>query len=52
MTTTFTELKEKLLRLDEVTLLELLEINAEDLINRFEDIIEDKYDQLVEAVED
>jgi hypothetical protein len=51
MTTTFTELKEKLLRLDEVTLLELLEINAEDLINRFEDIIEDKYDQLVEAVE-
>ena len=43
---TLTELKEKLAQLDEVTLLELLEITSEDLVNRFSDYIETNYDYL------
>ena len=43
---TLTELKEKLTRLDEVTLLETLEITSEDLVNRFSDYIETNYDHL------
>jgi|TARA_R110000744_G_scaffold36323_1_gene83915 hypothetical protein len=37
---TFTELCEKLEHLDEETVMELLEINTEDLVVRFEDRIE------------
>ena len=51
MTILYVELLEKLKGLDEITLLELLEITSEDLINRFEDLIEEKYDRLLEAVE-
>jgi len=43
---TLEELKEKLIRLDEVSLMELLEISSEDLVNRFEDFIETKADYL------
>ena len=39
-------------RVDEVSLLELLEISSEDLVDRFGDKIEEKYDQLVIEVED
>ena len=52
MTLLFTELQEKLKRLDEITLLELLEINADDLVERFADVIEEKYDSLISATED
>lgn len=31
---------------DEITLLELLEINSSDLVHRFEDVIEDNRDKL------
>lgn len=51
MTTTFVELKEKLKQLDEVTLMELLEISSEDLVERFADSIEDRYDSLLEKVD-
>jgi len=37
---TFTELCEKLEHLDEETVMELLEINTEDLVVRFEDRVE------------
>lgn len=44
---TLNELKEKLLAAcNEIDLLELLEINGEDLLDRFEDKIEKKYDYL------
>lgn len=33
---------------DETTILELLEISSEDLVNRFKDKIEDKFDKLQE----
>lgn len=36
----FTELCEKLEQLDEETVMELLEINTEDLVIRFEDRVE------------
>jgi len=50
---TFRELQEKLLQFDELTLIELLNISAEDIITRFEDKIEDNYDKLLsEVIED
>ena len=51
MTIIFAELKEKLKQFDEVLLLELLEINAEQLLERFTDVIEEKYDELLKEVE-
>jgi hypothetical protein len=35
-------------RVDEITLLELLDINAEELVARFMDKLEGKYDTLLE----
>lgn len=52
VTTTFVELAEKLKQLDEITLMELLEVSSEDLVERFADIIDLKYDSLLEKVED
>lgn len=46
MTLTLPELIERLKELDEVTLLELLGITSESLIDRFSDVIEDKQDTL------
>lgn len=48
MTLTYHELKEKLKYIDEVSLLEILEINSEELVERFSDKIEDRYDELYE----
>ena len=44
---TLDELKEKMMRLDEVTLMETLELTSSDLVNRFSDIIENKYEELI-----
>ena len=53
MPLTLEELKEKLAeRLDEVSILELLGINSYDLVERFEDLIEDNYDKLMKEIED
>ena len=51
MNITFEELKEKLQRVDEVTLLELLEIRSDDIIERFEDYIEEQQDKLMREIE-
>lgn len=51
MNLTFEELKEKLQRVDEVTLLELLEIRSEDIVDRFEDYIEEQQDKLMREIE-
>ena len=48
MSLTLVELCDKLKRVDEVSLLEVLEISSEDLVSRFVDVIEDKYDELSE----
>ena len=51
MNVTFEELKEKLKRVDEVALLELLEIRSEDIIERFDDFIEEQQDRLLREIE-
>ena len=43
---TLADMKQQLKQLDEITLLELLNISSEELVDRFEDIIEDKADVL------
>jgi hypothetical protein len=44
------EIKERLQALDEVTLLELLEISSEDIVEMFSDRIEDNADKLEKEV--
>ena len=48
---TFEELKEALKRLDEVTLLELLGIQSDDLVDRFDDVIEKKQEYLTKELD-
>jgi|TARA_R110000823_G_C15570469_1_gene461735 hypothetical protein len=48
MSKTFTEIKEQLYLLDEITVLETLEINSTELVDRFEDRVEEKLDQILE----
>ena len=49
---TLVELKEELAKTcDEISLLEILEINSYDLVEAFSDRIEDKYDELVSEFE-
>lgn len=48
---TFEELKEALKRLDEVTLLELLGIQSDDLVERFDDVIENKQEYLTKEIQ-
>jgi len=45
-----TELLQALRKLDEITLLELLELNSNELVDAFLDRIEEKEDYLYEAV--
>ena len=47
MNRTFSELCEELKRIDETTLLELLEISSEEIVDKFEDRIEDRLDKLL-----
>jgi len=49
---TLEEIKEELKKVNEVDLLEILGITAEDLVHRFGDIIEDKIEQLEAEFED
>lgn len=52
MSLTLHELCEKLKNLDEISILELLNISAKELVNRFQDEIEERYDNLTEQFED
>lgn len=50
---TLEELKTKLSeRMDELTLCDILELTTEDLVNAFQDKIEDKYDILVDELDE
>ena len=51
MSITYHELKERLKQIDEISLMEILEISSEDLVDRFDDRIEQKYDILAEDFE-
>tara|TARA_R110000787_G_scaffold75758_1_gene167611 strand:+ start:1045 stop:1197 length:153 start_codon:yes stop_codon:yes gene_type:complete len=47
---TLVELKEKLMQFDELDLIELLDLTSEDILNRFEDIVEDRYETLKKEI--
>jgi len=49
---TFTDVCDRLKQQDEVSLMEILEISSEDIVERFKDKIEDKMDYFVEDLED
>ena len=50
MALTLEEIKERMKRWDELSLLEELSIRSEDIVERFEDIIEDHADRLEKLV--
>lgn len=52
MSLTIEELKDKLKQLDEVSLVELLELTSEDIINRCADLIEQQYETLESQFDD
>lgn len=49
---TLEELKERMSQLDELTIIELLDISSEELVEFLSDQIEYKYDQLIEYFDD
>lgn len=49
---TLPELMSHLMERDQLELIDLLSITSEELVNRFDDRIEDLYDQLVEETDD
>lgn len=46
MSLTLRDVMERMGKLDEITLLEVLNISSEEIIERFADKIEDKFDEL------
>lgn len=52
MAITLTELQDKLKHIDEISLMEVLEISSEDLVNRFVDRIEERMDHLATEFDD
>jgi hypothetical protein len=51
MALTFEEVCERLSRIDEVSLLEVLDISSSDIVEKFKDNIEDKLDILEEDLQ-
>lgn len=43
---TLRDIMERMAKLDEITLLEVLDISSEEIIERFADKIEDKFEEL------
>lgn len=52
MPLTLPEICDRLKSIDEVSLLEILNITSEDLVERFQDLIEERADNLEEDLED
>ena len=52
MELTLEELKEKLSALDEISLMEILEIHSDELVEAFEDRIEENIDKLKRMLND
>ena len=50
MNLTLAELEEKLMQFDEIDLIELLNLTSEDILERFEDIVEDKFEILQKEI--
>ena len=45
MAMTLQEIKDRLMQLDEVTLLEVLNLSSEDIVEAFEDIVVDRFEE-------
>ena len=52
MSLTFEDVRDRLKNLDEITLLEVLDISSEDIVDRFADKIEIKLDELEIELDD
>ena len=52
MSLTLVEVCDKLKEYDEITLLEVLDISSEEIVERFEDIIEEKYEDFARDLDD
>lgn len=52
MPLTLPEISDRLKHIDEISLLEILNISSEDIIERFQDLIEEKADELEKELED
>ncbi len=52
MEITLEELKERLASLDEITLMELLDTHSDELVEAFEDRIEEEQDKLKRILDD
>jgi len=52
MSLTLPEIMEHMKAIDEVTLLEVLEISSEEIVDRFSDRIEEQYDKFNQEFED
>ncbi|WBF78146.1 hypothetical protein MEP402_gp26 [Methylophilales phage MEP402] len=52
MALSYKEVCEELSKLDETTLLEVLDITSEDLVNKFQDKIEDNLEELSNDLEE
>ena len=50
MNRTFYELCEDLKKLDEITLMELLNLNSEEIVDAFQDKIEDNFESLSKEI--
>lgn len=49
---TLTDVCDRLKQQDEISVLEVLEITAQELVDRFQDKVEEKYDYLASDLED
>lgn len=49
---TILDVRDRLLHIDEISLLEVLDISSEDIVERFMDKIEDNYEDLAEELAD
>lgn len=52
MSLTIFDLSDRLKELDEISILELLNITSEQLVDRFQDEIEERFDVLIEEFDD
>ena len=39
------------MQFDELDLIELLDLTSEDILDRFEDVVEDNYDKLIKEID-
>jgi len=49
---TLEDIKERLCHYDELTLLEVLNVSSEEIVERFDDLILEQYEELAQELED